>query len=216
MRTESDLRKASTASGACTIKTTAANQHDVTVTSELLTGEEKQVYGDSGYLGADKRPETKKKNIHGKRIQCKINRRPSQSKNNSARSQSQIKRCERKKSSVRVKVEHVFAVVKLQLRFRKTRYRGLLKQIEKMNMIFALANMILTDSPCLAAWVSAPLQENPGIRPTVFMAGHFFLTHWHSETILCGVAIRKFRTAISGTAFTANGILITATALGIV
>ena len=61
-----------------TLKTTSANIHDVTVTSELLTGEEEQLYGDSGYQGADKRPEAKKKNIHGKRIKYKINRRPSQ------------------------------------------------------------------------------------------------------------------------------------------
>ncbi len=37
-----------------TVKVTAANEHDVTVTSELLTGEEEEVYGDSGYLGAEK------------------------------------------------------------------------------------------------------------------------------------------------------------------
>ena len=128
-----------------TIKTTSANEHDVTVTSDLLTGEEEQVYGDSGYL------EAKKKNIHGKRIKYKINRRPSQSKNNSTRSKSQIKRREREKSSVRAKVEHVFAVVKLQLRFRKTRYRGLPKQAAKLNMVFALANLILADRPCPAA-----------------------------------------------------------------
>ena len=134
-----------------TIKATPANEHDVTVTSDLLTGEEEQVYGDSGYLGADKRPEARKKNIHGKRIQYKINRRPSQSKNNSARSKSQIKRREREKSSVRAKVEHVFAVVKLQFRFRKTRYRGLPKQAAKLNMVFALATLILADRPCLAA-----------------------------------------------------------------
>ena len=134
-----------------TIKTTSANEHDVTVTSDLLTGEEEQVYGDSGYLGADKRPEAKKKNIYGKRIKYKINRRPSQSKNNSTRSKSQIKRREREKSSVRAKVEHVFAVVKLQLRFRKTRYRGLPKQVAKLNMVFALANLILADRPCLVA-----------------------------------------------------------------
>ena len=132
-----------------TIKTTSANEHDVTVTSDLLTGEEEEVYGDSGYLGADKRPEAKKKNIYGKRIKYKINRRPSQSKNNSTRSKSQIKRREREKSSVRAKVEHVFAVVKLQLRFRKTRYRGLPKQVAKLNMVFALANLILVDRPCL-------------------------------------------------------------------
>ena len=134
-----------------TIKTTSANEHDVTVTSDLLTGEEEEVYGDSGYLGADKRPEAKKKNIYGKCIKYKINRRPSQSKNNSTRSKSQIKRREREKSSVRAKVEHVFAVVKLQLRFRKTRYRGLPKQVAKLNMVFALANLILADRPCLAA-----------------------------------------------------------------
>ena len=126
-----------------TVKVTAANEHDVTVTSELLTGEEEEVYGDSGYLGAEKRPEALKKNKAGKSVHYKINRRPSQSKNKSARSQAQIKRHEHEKSSVRAKVEHVFAVVKLQLRFRKTRYRGLQKQIAKMNIMFALANLIL-------------------------------------------------------------------------
>lgn len=134
-----------------TVKVTAANEHDVTVTSELLTGEEEEVYGDSGYLGAEKRPEALKKTKAGKSVHYKINRRPSQSKNKSARSQAQIKRHEHEQSSVRAKVEHVFAVVKLQLRFRKTRYRGLQKQIAKMNMMFALANLILADRPCLAA-----------------------------------------------------------------
>lgn len=134
-----------------TVKVTAANEHDVTVTSELLTGNEEEVYGDSGYLGAEKRPKALKKNTAGKAVRYKINRRPSQSKNKSVRSQAQIKRCEHEKSSVRAKVEHVFAVVKLQLRFRKTRYRGLQKQIAKMNIMFALANLILADRPCLAA-----------------------------------------------------------------
>ena len=70
------------------------------------------------------------------------NQAPSQ-KNNSTRSKAQIKRREHDKSSVRAKVEHVFAVVKKQLRFRKTRYRGLQKQIAKMNMLFALSNLWL-------------------------------------------------------------------------
>lgn len=77
-----------------TVQVTAANVHDVCVTADLLTGEEEQVYGDSGYLGAEKRPEARKKNTAGKKIRYKINRRPSQSKNNSARSQAQIKRRE--------------------------------------------------------------------------------------------------------------------------
>ena len=90
------------------------------------------------------------RNKDGKKIQYKINRRPSQSKNNSARSKGQIKRRKREKSSVRAKVEHVFAVVKGRFQYRKTRYRGLLKQTAKLNLVFALANLILADSPCLA------------------------------------------------------------------
>ena len=133
------------------IQVTAANVHDVCVTADLLTGEAEQVYGDSGYLGAEKRPEARKKNTAGKKIRYKINRRPSQSKNNSARSQAQIKRRERENSSVRAKIEHVFAVLKLQLRYRKTRYRGLQKQTAKVNILLALANLILADRPCLTA-----------------------------------------------------------------
>ena len=118
---------------------------------KLLTGEEEMVYGDSGYLGAEKREGATVRNKQRKKIRYKINRRPSQSKHASTRSRAQIKRREREKSSVRAKVEHVFAVVKKQLRYRKTRYRGLRKQVAKLNIMFALANLILADRPDLAA-----------------------------------------------------------------
>ena len=133
-----------------TVKVTSANVHDVTVAAELMIGEEETFHGDSGYIGAEKRPEAITHNKAGKKIRYKINRRPSQSKHNSTRSKAQIKRREREKSSVRAKVEHVFAVVKQQLRFRKTRYRGLRKQAAKLNILFVLANLILADRPCLA------------------------------------------------------------------
>lgn len=134
-----------------TVKATAANVHDVTMMAELLTGEEETIYGDSGYLGADKREDAVIRNKNGKKIRYKINRRPSQVKKASAHSKGQIKRREREKSSVRAKVEHVFAVVKNRFLYRKTRYRGLRKQTAKLNMVFALANLILADRPCLAA-----------------------------------------------------------------
>ena len=133
-----------------TVEVTGANIHDVTMVPKLLTGEEDSVYGDSGFLGAEKREDAVIKNTAGKRIKYKINRRPSQSKNKSVRSKAQIKRREHEKSSVRAKVEHVFGVVKGQLRYRKTRYRGLRKQTAKLNMMFALANLLLADRPCLA------------------------------------------------------------------
>ena len=134
-----------------TVEVTGANRHDVTMVPKLLIGEEEAVYGDSGYLGAEKREDALTRNTAGKRINYKINRRPSQSRGRSNRSKAQIKRREHEKSSVRAKVEHVFGVVKGQFRYRKTRYRGLRKQTAKLNMLFALANLILADRPCLAA-----------------------------------------------------------------
>lgn len=135
------------------VKVTAANISDVATTPELLTGEEETVYGDSGYLGAEKREDSVVQNKQGKKIRYKINRRPSQIKNHSRSrwSQGQLKRREREKSSVRAKVEHVFAVVKGMFRYRKTRYRGLPKQTAALSMRFTLANLILADRPSLAA-----------------------------------------------------------------
>ena len=129
------------------VEVTPANVHDVEVTPKLLTGEEDTVNGDSGYIGAEKRADAIVKNKKGKKIKYQINRRPSQYKNKSNRSKGQIKRREHKKSSVRAKVEHVFAVIKGQFGYRKTRYRGLRKQTAKLNMLFAPANLILADRP---------------------------------------------------------------------
>ena len=134
-----------------TVEATPANVHDVTEVPKLLTGEEEAVYGDSGYLGAGKREDAIVRNKAGRKIKYKINRRPSQMKKLSKSGQYAAKKAEQAKSSVRAKVEHVFGVVKKQLRFRKTRYRGLEKQQAKFNIMFALANLILADRPCLAA-----------------------------------------------------------------
>ena len=134
-----------------TVKATPANVHDVTEVPNLLTGEEDVVYGDSGYLGAGKREDAIVRNKSGHKIKYKINRRPSRVKKLSKSGQYASRKAEHVKSSVRTKVEHVFGVVKKQLRFRKTRYRGLEKQQAKFNILFALANLILADRPCLAA-----------------------------------------------------------------
>jgi len=124
---------------------------DVSETAKLLTGEEETVNGDSGYLGAAKREDAILRNKQGKKVRYKINRRPSQVKKLSTSGQYYAKKVEHAKSSVRSKVEHVFAIVKGQLRYRKTRYRGLQKQTQKLNMMFALANLLLADRQGLAA-----------------------------------------------------------------
>jgi IS5 family transposase len=132
------------------LEVTPANVHDVSVTHQLLSGDEEIVYGDSGYLGANKREDAIIRNRQGKRIKYKINRRASQIKKLSSSGQWYAKKAEHKKSSVRAKVEHVFGVVKGLFRYRKTRYRGLRKQTEKLHMMFALANLYLADKRCLA------------------------------------------------------------------
>ena len=58
-----------------TVEATPANVHDVTETSKLLTGEEDAVYGDSGYLGADKRDDAIIRNKSGRKITKNIKSR---------------------------------------------------------------------------------------------------------------------------------------------
>ena len=134
-----------------TVKATPANTHDVSMTSELLHGKEETVNGDSIYVGAEKREVAIIRNKSGKKIRYQINRRPSQIKNLSKRGQYKAKKREHAKSSVRCKVEHVFGAVKGLLKFKKIRYRGLQKQTAKFNIVFALANLVLADRPCLVA-----------------------------------------------------------------
>ena len=132
------------------VKTTSANEHDVTATSELMHGEEETLNGDSGYIGADKRPEAIKKNKNGKKIKYVINRKQSSINKLSKSGQHAAKKREHEKSSVRCKVEHVFAVVKRLFGYRKTRYRGLRKQMLKSYIMFALANLYLADRKSLS------------------------------------------------------------------
>ena len=86
-------------------------------------------------------------NREGKKIAFEINVRRSSLKKLPEAEQEKAREAEHTKSSVRSKVEHVFAVVKGILRYRKTRLRGLLKVDSQLHMLFALANLILADRP---------------------------------------------------------------------
>ncbi len=132
------------------VETTSANEHDVTAVSKLMHGDEETLHGDSGYIGAEKRPEAIKKNDQGKKIKYIICRKPSSIRKLSKSGQYAAKKREHKKSSVRCKVEHVFAIVKRLFGYRKTRYRGLRKQTAKNYIMFALANLYLADRKSLA------------------------------------------------------------------
>ena len=63
-----------------TVETTSANVHDSNMVVELLQGTEEDVYGDSGYLGAEKKDDAILVNNEEHPIRYQINKRPPQLK----------------------------------------------------------------------------------------------------------------------------------------
>jgi len=119
-----------------TVICTPANTSDVTQAEALLHGEEEVAFGDAGYQGAHKRPESTMKNWHvamrpGKRRKLD----PSNPRD------AIVNEIERLKASVRAKVEHPFRVIKRQFGFTKVRYRGLAKNTAQLTTLFALSNL---------------------------------------------------------------------------
>lgn len=125
-----------------TITATAANAHDITETSKLIREDDAVVYGDSGYIGIEKREEIKN-NPHLNKIDYRINRRPKSLQKVSDHSFDWDRYMEYQKSAVRCKVEHSFKFIKDTFGFRKVRYRGISKNLHKLNVLFACANLLM-------------------------------------------------------------------------
>lgn len=123
-----------------TAEVTAANVHDVTVASKLLREDDQVVYGDSGYLGISKRPKIQE-NKYFSRIDFRINRRPKSLPQVSERSIDWERWIEHRKTSIRCKVEYVFRIIKCQFGYRKTVYRGLHKNANRLFALFISANL---------------------------------------------------------------------------
>lgn len=103
-----------------TVIGTPANTVDVTQAEALLHGEEEAAFGDAGYQGAHKRPESTMKNWH---VAMRPGKRRALDLNDSK--QARRNEIERLKASVRAKAEHPFRVIKRQFGFTKVRYREL-------------------------------------------------------------------------------------------
>jgi len=125
-----------------TITATSANVHDITQTHNLLRKDDKVVYGDSGYIGVEKREEIKE-DENFSTIDFRINRRPKSLPNVSDNTYDWERYIEHRKSSVRSKVEHVFNIIKNRFGFNRVRYRGIAKNLNKLNMLFASANLLM-------------------------------------------------------------------------
>jgi IS5 family transposase len=121
---------------------TPANQHDITEASKLIRDDDEVVYGDSGYLGIEKREEIKSDN-HLSGIEYRINRRPGSLPKVSDNAFDWDRFIENRKSSVRCKVEHAFKIIKCEFGYRKVRYRGLAKNANRLFVLFACANLLM-------------------------------------------------------------------------
>jgi len=98
------------------------------------------VYGDSGYPGIQKRAEILA-DSHLSAIEYRINRRPHSLPGVSDSAIDWERLIEHRKSSIRCKVEWPFRMVKCQFGFRKTVYRGLQKNSNRLFALFASSNL---------------------------------------------------------------------------
>lgn len=134
------------------IETTAANVHDLNIASKLIREDDEVVYGDSGYLGIEKRPEVVN-SPHLSKIEYRINRRYGSVQKTPTCLFNWEKYIERRKSSVRAKVEHPFLIIKRYFKFSKTVYRGLSKNTHRLHVLFACTNILM----CLRAGRKLPV-----------------------------------------------------------
>lgn len=117
-----------------TVLASAANVHDRDALPHLLHGKERRVWGDQGYQGQS----------------AVIRRRARHAKdftNRRYRFHGRVDEIEkaknRTKSQVRAKVEHVIGVIKRVFGFQKVRYRGLAKNLHRLEVTAALANLFI-------------------------------------------------------------------------
>ena len=123
------------------ILASAANVHDRDALPHLLHGRETRVWGDQGYQGQSATIRTR-----APRAKDFTNRKyrgrgwfdaVEQAKN-------------RTKSQVRAKVEHPIGVIKRIFGFSKVRYRGLAKNLHRLEVTAALANLYMVRRQLLA------------------------------------------------------------------
>ena len=125
-----------------TMASTAANVSDVVMAGGLLHGEERRVHGDAGYLGIDKRQE----NEYRQGINWQIALRPGQRR--AMDPASPQARAEKRKASIRAKVEHPFRSLvsvlgKQVFGYTKVRYRGLHKNTNRLYLLAAFTNLLI-------------------------------------------------------------------------
>lgn len=118
-----------------TVVTTPANEADVEVVDELLHGKEQVAYADAGYAGAQNRVTRQCLRWEIAARRGRIKAMPE------GRSKRALEKAERRKASIRARVEHPFRVIKRQFGYVKVRFKGLAKNTAQVITLFALSNL---------------------------------------------------------------------------
>ncbi len=116
------------------VLTTPANTHDSQALPYLLHGQETRVWGDSAYIG-----QTEVIREHAPCAQDFTHHKGTRNHPLTETDKAQ----NRTKSKVRAKVEHPFRVIKCVFGFVKVRYRGLMKNTNRVFTACALANLYM-------------------------------------------------------------------------
>jgi len=111
---------------------TPANTHDCQELGNVLHGDETRLYGDSAYRGQKQRL---------KELAPKAREFTNERAYRHRELSEAQKATNRRKSSVRAKVEHPFLTLKRNWGFTKTRYRGLAKNANRAYTMLALINL---------------------------------------------------------------------------
>jgi len=126
-----------------TVTATAANVHDVSEAHKLLREDDEVVYGDAGYTGIENRPEIAD-DPQKSAVEYRVNQRRGKiNKLPQGLAQEFEKHLERRKSSVRSKVEFAFLLLKRQFGYRKTVYRGIQKNLHRIQILMCSANLLM-------------------------------------------------------------------------
>ena len=115
-----------------TVSVTPANASDISALPDLLREDDRAVLGDAGYVNNEFKRAARKAGVFwGVALKARPRRKLTAGN----------KRRNRKMSSVRSRVEHIFRVMKCQFGYRKTRYRGLAKNAAQVFTLMGLTNL---------------------------------------------------------------------------
>ena len=130
-----------------TVRGTSGHVSDIAEANTLLHGQESLAFGDAGYQGVDKRPDSKADVAW--HVAMRPGKRRALDKDNEV--DALLDQIEKLKAGVRAKVEHPFRVIKRQFGFVKVRYRRLKKNTAQLFTLFALSNLWMVRGKLMGA-----------------------------------------------------------------